>query len=64
MPILAFHSGEVASQAAEDLGLPPRWGCRIFGWWTLPHRLRSGLTSVAPPALWIDEVRWADMILG
>src|SRR5579859_7712763 len=45
--------------------VPPLWGGGIFGWWTLPHRLpfdstqgrRSGLTTVAPPALWIESWR-------
>ena len=43
--------------------LPPLRGWEIFGWGTLPHRLpfdsaqgrRSGLTTVAPPALWIER---------
>jgi hypothetical protein len=52
---LAFHGGQVASEAADGLGfpfcflitdpslcvvewkeVPPLWGCRNFGWWTVP----------------------------
>ncbi len=36
--------------------VPPLWGCRIFGWGRSPtHRSRTGLSTVAPPALWIER---------